>query len=369
MKQKRLLILVGILCLGLMVAVLPFERPYAQPKVITLKFANYFPAVSKQVQVGKEFIDEIEKRTAGRVKINYYPGGTLLTAPAMSDGIIKGIADMGYTHVEYSPGRFLVTEVCDMPLGYPSAWVAGQCMNDFYESFKPKEWDVMHPLWFNSSNPSLVICKKPVRKLEDLKGLIIRAPGRVGDVMKALGGTPAPTPMMEVYEAIAKGVNDGVFTPFETLKTFKFAEVVKYTTVSWQVGQVYAFFVAMNKDTWKKLPPDIQAIFTEVSGMYRERYLLTWNSIDFEGVEFAKSKGVELIELPPEETAKWQTAANAAIDGYVKEMVGKGHKEEEVRGWIKFLRERIDYWTKKQIEWRIPSPTGPKEMRPESILR
>jgi TRAP-type C4-dicarboxylate transport system substrate-binding protein len=81
MKQKRLLIVVGILCLGLMVAVLPFDRPYAQPKVITLKFSNFFPPVSKQVQIGKEFIDEIEKRTAGRVKINYFPGGTLLTAP------------------------------------------------------------------------------------------------------------------------------------------------------------------------------------------------------------------------------------------------------------------------------------------------
>jgi TRAP-type C4-dicarboxylate transport system substrate-binding protein len=187
--------------------------------------------------------------------------------------------------------------------------------------------------------------------------------------MKALGGTPAPTPMMEVYEAISKGVNDGVFTPYETLKTFKFAEVVKYTTVSWQVGSVYAFYVAMNNDTWKKLPPDIQAIFTEVRGMFREKYALMWNSIDFEGLEFAKAKGVELIELSPEEEVRWKKAAEVAIDGYVKELVGKGHKEDEVRGWIKFLRERIDYWTKKQIEWRIASPTGPKEMRPESILR
>ncbi len=369
MEQKRLLIVVGILCLGLTVAVLPFGGAYAQPKVISLKFANYFPPVAKQTLIGNEFIEEIERRTAGRVKITYYPGGTLLTAPAMADGIIKGIADMGYTHVEYSPGRFPVTEVCDMPLGYPSAWVATHCMNDFYQKFKPKEWGVLHPLWFNSSNPGLIICKKPVRKLEDLKGLIIRAPGRVGDVMKALGGTPAPTPMMEVYEAIAKGVNDGVFTPYETLKTFRFAEVVKYTTVSWQVGSVYAFYVAMNKDTWKKLPPDIQAVFTEVSGIFRERYALMWNSIDFEGLEFAKSKGVELIELSPEEEVRWRKAAEPAMDGYVKEMVGKGHKEDEIRGWIKFLRERIDYWTKKQIEWRIPSPTGPKEMRPESILR
>ena len=370
MRKKLLLVSFGILCLGLTGAVLPSEGPYAQPKVIQLKFANFFPPVAKQTLMGQEFIDEIEKRTAGRVKINYFPGGTLLTAPAMIDGIIKGIADIGYTNVDYSPGRFPVTEVCVVTLGYPSAWVGSQCMNDFYQRFKPKEWDGVRPLWFNACNPYLInTAKKPVRKLEDLKGQIIRAPGRYGDVVKALGGTPAPTPMAEVYEAISKGVNDGVFTPYETLKTFKFAEVVKYTTASWQVGGVYDFYVAMNKDTWKKLPPDIQAIFTEVSGMFRERYQLMWNSIDFEGIEFAKAKGVEIIELSPEEAARWKTAADVAIEGYVKEMVGKGHKEEEVTGWIKFLRERIDYWTKKQIEWRIPSPTGPKEMRPESILR
>jgi len=164
-------------------------------------------------------------------------------------------------------------------------------------------------------------------------------------------------------------VNDAVFGPYETLKTFKFAEVAKYTTVCWQIGCETVFYVAMNKDTWKKLPPDIQAIFTEVSGMYREKYALMWNSIDFEGLEFAKAKGVEFIELSPEEAARWKTAADRATDGYVKEVGGKGYKEDEVREWIKFLRERTDYWTKKQIEWRIASPTGPKEMRPESILK
>jgi len=153
MKQKKILIAAGILCLGLMVAVLPFEGAYAQPKVITLKFANFFPPVGKQTLIGKEFIEEIEKRTHGRVKITYYPGGTLLTAPAMIDGIIKGIADIGYTNVDYSPGRFPVTEVCVVALGYPSAWVGSQCMNDFYQRFKPKEWDVVHPLWFNSCKP------------------------------------------------------------------------------------------------------------------------------------------------------------------------------------------------------------------------
>jgi len=51
----------------------------------------------------------------------------------------------------------------------------------------------------------------------------------------------------------------------------------------------------------------------------------------------------------------------------VKRLVGKGFSESEVRGWIKFLRERSDYWTKKQITLRIPSAAGPPEVRPEAL--
>jgi TRAP-type C4-dicarboxylate transport system substrate-binding protein len=216
----------------------------------------------------------------------------------------------------------------------------------------------------NTSNPSVIISKKPVRTLKDMKGRTIRAPGMVGNTIKALGATPAPTPMMEVYDGIAKGVIDGVNTPFETLKTFRFAEVVGYTTASWQVGNIYTFYVAMNKNSYKKLPSDIKEIFDELCGEYKERYALMWNVIDFYGKTFAKQKGVEIIELSPEEAAKWKKAAAPVIEDYVKDMIGKGHSEAEVKGWLTFLRDRIDYWTKKQIFLGIKSPTGPPEMRP-----
>jgi len=170
--------------------------------------------------------------------------------------------------------------------------------------------------------------------------------------------------MMEVYDAMAKGVIDGVNTPFETLKTFRFAEVVGYTTASWQVGNVYTFYVAMNKNSYKKLPPDLKEIFDETCGEYKEKYALMWNVIDFYGKEFAIKKGVKIIELSPQELARWKNATAPVIDDYVKMMVGKGYPETEVTGWIKYLRDRIDYWTKKQIWLRIKSPTGPPDMRP-----
>ena len=95
---------------------------------------------------------------------------------------------------------------------------------------------------------------------------------------------------------------------------------------------------------------------------------MTWNSIDFVGKNFGLSKGVEFVELPPSELPRWQAAVAPVIDDYVKRMVGKGFSEAEVKGWISFLRERTDFWTKKQIALRIPSAVGPPEVRPEAHM-
>jgi TRAP-type C4-dicarboxylate transport system substrate-binding protein len=364
MRNNKLLIVAGILCVGLLVVALAFDGAYAAEKVIKLKAANFFPTPALQSKYLAQFCAEVEKRTNGRVKIEYFAGGSLLKAPRIYQGVSTGIADIGYAHIEYTPGRMPVSGAVELPLGYPSAWVASQVSNDFYNHFKPKEWDDVKVLWTNTSNPSLMITKKPVRKLEDLKGMKIRSPGIVGYTVTALGGTPTSTPMMEVYDAMAKGVIDGVNTPFETLKTFRFAEVVDYTTANWQTGNVYYFYVAMNKNSYNKLPPDIKEIFDKLCGEYKELYALYWNSIDFAGKNFALEKGVEIIELSDAEVSRWEKATEPVVENYVKEMVGKGYAETEVRGWLNFIAERKKYWTVKQIELSITSPTGPKGMRP-----
>jgi TRAP-type C4-dicarboxylate transport system substrate-binding protein len=348
---------------------LPSGKIHAAP-VIRLKVANYFAVPASQSIVLEEFCRELEKRTGGQVKVDYYPAQSLLSSTAMFDGIIKGIADIGYSHVYYTAGRMPVTEAVGLPLEYPSAWVSSQVLNDYYQQFKPKEFDQVKVLWMNTSTPSgIATAKKPVRKMEDLKGLTIRAPGICGDVIKALGGIPAPTPMPEVYEAISKGVIDGESSNFETLKTFRFAEVVKYETNCWQITNPYPFYVAMNKESYKKLPEDIKAIFDTLVGEYKELYILMWNTVDFAGKAYGVEKGVEFIDLSQSEALRWKAAMEPVMDKYIKTMVGKGFSEAEVRGWIKFIRDRTEYWFKKQIALHIPSVNGAPELKPEALVK
>jgi len=361
MKLKKMCLVIGIVCL--MLTFFPLNGAFAAPKVINLKFANYFPPPSTQSKLCEDFIADLEKRTNGRVKVKYFPGGSLLKAPAVIKGVETGIADIGFSHCSYTAGRFPVMEACELPLGFPTGWVANQIMNDFYEEFKPKEWDSVVPLWFHANTPSTLATKKAIRKLEDFKGLTIRAPGRMASVISALGGTPAPTPIMETYDAISKGVIQGVFVGGEGVKTFRFGEIVDYVTLSWNVGSSYPFFVVMNKRKYNKLPPDIKGILDKLSGEYKEKFALLWNAADFPGKAFGEKNGVEYIELDKAEFDRWVVAVEPVIEDYVKTMVSKGFAEPEVRGWIKWLRERSAYLLEKQKSLSIVSVTGPPEVR------
>jgi TRAP-type C4-dicarboxylate transport system substrate-binding protein len=368
---KRKLI-IGLLILSLIAAPVfaaaceEAEEGEEAPEVIELKCANYFPPPSRQAQTLEAFCLEVEARTGGQIKIDYYPGGTLLDASAMYQGVVDGVADIGYAPIHYTAGRFLVTEVITTTLGWPSAWVGNHVADDFYNEFKPAEWDEVKMLWLHANEPKVIYTKQPVRTLEDLQGLIIRAPGSPGDIITALGATPAPTPTSEMADAIAKGTLDGAFLPYETLKTFKTADVVDYVTACWNIGSTDCFYTIMNKDAYESLEavPEVKAIFDEVCGEYKEIFALMWNLIDFEGLAYAEGLGVEIIELSAAEAARWEEAAAVVVDDYIQKMVGEGYTEAEVMGWIEFLQERIEYWTDLQITYKIPSLTGPEEMRP-----
>jgi len=327
-----------------------------------LKFCNYFPVPSAQSKIGEAFIKDLEAQSNGQLKITYFPAGTLLTAPKMYDGVEQGIADIGLSNIGYTFGRFRMTEVLDLPLGFPNAWVANHVANDFFQKFKPKEWDKIHMISMHTSPVNVVLsASKPVNKLEDLKGMTLRGLGFIAGVVSALGATPRPIPTPEAYEAMQKKVIDGLMIPMETMRAFRYAEVAKYVTECWPIGQVYTFYLTMNKNTWNKLPADIKKIFNEYP--FQEKFAAMWNEIDIDGKKYGAEKGLQFIELPAAEIAKWKKAVEPVLEDYVKKMVASGFKEKETRELIKYSQDRIEYWTNKQKETVIKSSTGPAEVR------
>jgi len=355
-KMKRGMLVLGLLALVIAVSGVSFPSE-GEAADIKLKFSNFFPATHQYAVLGQQFCDEIKKKTNGKVEVSYYPSGMLTTATKVYEGVVNSVSDIGLSHVEYTRGRFPVTETLCLPMGYPSGYIATQVANDFYDKFRQKEWDAVHVLFFYSTGPQIIsTTKKPVKKLEDLKGLKIRAAGRPADVMKNLGGTPVPVEMADIYDGLQRGVVDGLLSSMEVNKGWKTGELIKYATLSWPVGTTFTFYVIMNKGKWEKLPEDVKKAFNEVASQFKDKYAFASNAIDIEGREYLKKFGGQLIPLSTEEAAKWVSAAAPTIDKHAKELEGKKYAKGDIEAYIKFIRERIVHWTKKEKELKIQTP-------------
>ncbi|OPY61648.1 MAG: Sialic acid-binding periplasmic protein SiaP precursor [Syntrophorhabdaceae bacterium PtaU1.Bin034] len=308
------------LFIGVAFLISPFASTgFAQEKVITLKYTNFFPAPHANSIITDQWSREVEKRTNGRVKINYYPGATLTPANQTYDSVVRGIADIGTSCQAYTRGKFPLTEVVDLPLGYKSGLVATRMINEFYKKFKPKEYDDVQVMYLHAHGPGILHTKnKAVHKLEDVKGLKIRSTGLSAKVVQALGGAPVGMPMTESYDALSKGVAEGILCPDEALKGFKLGEVTSFTTESYPVAYSTSFFVVMNKAKWNSLPKDIQGIIQKINEEWVEKQGKIWDDIDKEGKTIATQQGMKYIKLSPEEGSKWVAKVRPILDEYVQ---------------------------------------------------
>lgn len=324
---------------------------------IKLTFNNYLPPMHVASKISAEFCKEIEKRTNGEVKITHCPGGQLLKPAEVFEGVVNGIADIGFAAQAYTRGRFPEMEICDLPLGMPSGYVSTHVVNQFYQKYKPKGFGKVKVLYFAGSGPNLIsTTTKPVRNLEDLKGQTLRATGRIADTAAALGATSRPISIGETYESVKRNVISGVMLPLETMRAFRLGELLKYCTTDWQIGNIYTFYAVMNKKKWDKLPANIQRIFDEVSQEFIEKSAVGWNSVDRSGAEFFKSKGGRFITLSDAETAKWNQAVKPVIDTYIQEASKLGISAAELEKRIAFILQARDEMTKIQMSKGIPMP-------------
>ena len=289
----------------------------AGTKPTKLTFSIFFPPTHGQTKAAMDWAKEIEKLTDNKVQITVFPAGTLTKAPQCYSGTVKEISDLGFSLFAYTRGRFPVMAAVDLPMGYPNGKVASRVAQEFAKTFKPKELSDVKVLYLHAHGPGLLHTKKPVKKLEDLKGMKIRATGLSAKIVKALGGVPVAMPQGGTYEALKKGVVEGTFGPMEVLKGWKQAEVIKYTTECYSVGYTTTFFVVMNLDKWNALPADIKKIFDEVSDKYTDVHGNVWDSTDQEGRKYTQSLGNEIISLSDEESARWQKAAEPVINDYI----------------------------------------------------
>ncbi len=308
---------------------------------IKLSYANFLPAPTFPCVQMERWKTEVEKRTNGKVMVNTYPGGTLLGAKGMMDGVIAGQADIDNLCMAYQPGRFMVTNAAGLPLGISNARSGSLVLLDLYKKYTPQAFAKVKVLAMFTTAPSNIMCRKPVRNLDDIKGLDLRASGGAAQILKAWGANPVGMPKSAYPEALQKGVVQGELSSLESLKDFKFAELCRYVTMA--NTAIYPFAVVMNLECWHSLSADVQQVFED---LIIEQSEWTGNYMDShvkESIAWSKeSYDVEFIDLDGPEKAKWDSRLSSIVDNWKHRAVAKGLPADAI---IKDVRALADKYT------------------------
>jgi len=311
----------------------------AADKPITLEFSSFLPAQEKLSLMLQEWAHELERRSGGRVKVNYHPGSTLTPPPQTFDSVAKDVIDIGFGPMGASSGRFPLMEVLDLPLGLKSSESASALSNEIVRRFKPKELDSVKVLFMASSPPAYIQSRRPLRSLADLQGVKLRAlGGTTVKVIQALGAVPVGLPTNDVYDALSKGVVEGAPVIRDALVTFRWGDSLKHTTLNVSTSYTNNGYFVMNKRRFGSMPPDLQKTIDELSSEYSLKLARLWDQKEVEAIAALAATGHQTYTLDAAEEAAWYQRVQPVFDEYVKDKSSKGLPAAEV---VAFVREWI----------------------------
>jgi len=345
MRKKSLIALSILLSAGLLLTLCLSTTPVlaAASKSFDLTFAiadspNH-PDIKQGFQV---WADELEKRTNGRVKLTIHAGETLGKASEQYDMVAKGAADITKVVATHYRGRFPLLDIYSLPftISVGAKDKNGQLIRDLVmeKYITPAYFKDMKVLFTGRYQPNVIhLVKKPIRKLEDIKGLIISVPGGKTniDMVKALGGSPETVKTPDVYTALERGMVDGHILPLSTQRSFKFYEVTKYITLA--NFSSAATVLVLRQQTWDSMPPDIQKTIDDLSPWGADLLDKVGVQNEESAAKLVQEKGVEIIALSPQERARWVKATEGIELDWAKSMDAKGLPGSEMLKFVKDL--------------------------------
>lgn len=288
---------------------------------VTINLGHPFPS-GHPIQAGalEQWAAEVSEATEGTVTIEFFAGGALGPAPQTYENTVSGAQGIGWALQGYTPGRFPITDVIEMPFTFTSAEQATDVLwtlYDEYPEFQAEYADVkLLGMWVHDLG-DLWIGSGKVETIEDMAGLTIRAPSPVqNSVIAALGGNPVGLPAPELFDSLERGVIDGLFIANSGLSSFNLYEVLE-SGVECNC-YVAAQFLVMNLDEWNGLSGAQQAAIEELSG----RNLSTSAAVVYDGAyEQAAARvveaGIEKVRLEGAELERWEAAGQTVADAWI----------------------------------------------------
>lgn len=295
---------------------------------ITLKFASPFPVGHPSYVMAKEYIDDIQKLTNNKVKISYFPAEQLGKSKDLLTVCGKGLSDFCQIHITYSAGLLPYSNIIVLP--YWTTASEGTEIFQYMLDNSPELQEEFHKFGvralqgYTTPTYDIATVKKPVRTLEDLKGLKLKTAGGLYDnVAKRYGIVPVSIPAAETYEAIQRGVVDGVVFNYPSIRSYHLNDLIKYITNGMRGGG-YPGAVIINEKAWEKLPKDVQEGILKASRSSVAREGKRWDALHQEVMKQFKDKGIQVYDLTPEQRLEWRKPLDGLGEEYVADMEKRG---------------------------------------------
>lgn len=332
MSMKTRTTVASIAGVGLLLAGCSSGSGEADGDSVELRLGGPFAASHiMQAAVLNDWVEEVGEESDGSISIDIVPSQALAPAASLYENTVSGAQELGWSLQTYTPGRFPITELIQTPLTFSSAEQATNVLWDLYEEYPEfqEEYDDVHvvALWTTDTGH---VWTTDSEIDSDLSGKTFRSPGAAENTfITALGSTPVGMPAPEMYDAVERGVVDGVFLQYSGLESFNLLELVNsglecncYTS---------AQFIVMNRGVWDGLTEDQRQVLEDLSG--RELSLRLAKAYEEHTAtvrQDVKEAGITVNELPSPLPEKWATARDATAEELVAHVEDAGAPGQEI---------------------------------------
>ncbi len=316
---------------------------------VTLRLHHFLPAQANVPKLVLDvWADNVEKSSGGRIDVKRYPSMQLGgKPPELMDQAKDGVADVVWTVVGYTPGRFPRTEVFELPFIMTNAEATSRAYWDLFKSdMETTEFKDLKILGTWVHGPGLLHSAEPITEPADLAGVKIRGGSRtINALLERLGATPVGMPVPAVSEGLSKGVIPATTIPWEVTSALKVPELVKnHTEFGDKALYTLTFVLAMNKAKYESLPADLKKAVDDNSGMEFSAFAgKTQEASDAPARAIAVKLGNNIITLDDAQVAQWREASLPIYDEWAATLDKQGIDGQAL---IKKAQGLIEKYTK-----------------------
>ncbi len=269
------------------------------------------------------FGEKLEALSGGKLTVKQFAGGALNKVPPKQYSILlNGVSDVVFILPGYTADVFPKTNTLSLPDICDTAVACTESLQRARAELEPEYNAKVLAMWANA--PAVLITKdKPVRKLEDLDGMVVRVTSKADAVfVEALGASAVAQPVSVINQNLANGVIDAIMIDPSAIRSFKLNEVGKHVT-TWFPGSGSPFALLMNKDVYDEMSAEEQGWVDEASNAELSMNAgKAYDAAGAAGLKLAADSGLEMIDLPDAEIQRIKAIVSESMLEHVKKAAG-----------------------------------------------